>query len=256
MDLSIIIPCYNEAQNVPRLQQELLPIATKLGKASPVELIFVDDGSTDDTWEALRAAFAQEDSPLTTRFERHPSNQGLGAAMRTGFEAARGDVIVTTDSDGTYHFSEIPALLSRLSGEIDVVTASPYHPQGGVAGVPAYRLLLSQGSSTLYRLLVSWHVHTYTCLFRAYRREVIDRVSFASSGFLAGTELLVKAMLAGYRVAEHPAVLHRRAFGESKAKLVRTILAHLQFQGLVVLHRLGLRSLVQVQRGTESVGLT
>ena len=190
------------------------------------------------------------------RFERHPVNRGLGAAMRTGFGAARGDVIVTTDSDGTYHFGEIPALLSRLSAEIDIVTASPYHPQGGVAGVPAYRLVLSQGSSAIYRLLVSWHVHTYTCLFRAYRRGVVKRVTFASDGFLAGTELLVKAMLAGYRVAEHPAVLHRRAFGESKARLMRTVLAHLRFQGCVVLHRLGLRSLVPAQRDTETARLT
>ena len=197
-----------------------------------------------------------EDNLLTIRFERHPANQGLGAAIRTGFKAARGELIVTTDSDGTYHFSEIPALLSHLSSEVDIVTGSPYHPQGGVAGVPPYRLILSRGSSAIYRILVSWHVHTYTCLFRAYRREVIDRISFASDGFLAGTELLVKAMLAGYRVAEHPAVLHRRTFGESKAKLVRTILAHLQFQGCVLLHQLGLRSLVQVQRGIETAGLT
>lgn len=256
MDLSIIIPCYNEVQNVPKLQQELLPVAAQLGMTRLVEVIFVDDGSTDDTWDVLREAFAQRDGPVMIRFERHPVNLGLGAAIRTGFAAARGDVIVTTDSDGTYHFSEIPMLLSRLTSEVDVVTASPYHPQGGVAGVPPYRLILSQGASAIYRVLVNWHVHTYTCLFRAYRREVIDRISFASDGFLAGTELLVKAMLARYRVAEHPAVLHRRALGESKAKLMRTILVHLQFQGSVVLHRLGLRPLVQVQRGTGTVGLT
>jgi dolichol-phosphate mannosyltransferase len=256
MDLSIIIPCYNEAQNVPKLQEEFLPVAAQLAKTRLLEVVFVDDGSTDDTWDTLRATFTQQDSPLTIRFERHQVNRGLGAAIRTGFEAARGDVIVTTDSDGTYHFTEIPALLSRLTSEVDIVTASPYHPGGGVAGVPPYRLILSQGSSTIYRILVSWRVHTYTCLFRAYRREVIERISFASSGFLAGTELLVKAMLAGYRVAEHPAVLHRRAFGESKAKLTHTILAHLQFQGRVALHRLGLRPLVQDRRSTETAGLT
>ena len=82
----------------------------------------------------------------------------------------------------------------------------------------AYRLILSQGSSIIYRVLVSWKVHTYTSLFRAYRRKVIERVPFESNGFLAGTELLVNGMLMGYRVAEYPAVLYSRVHGTSKAK--------------------------------------
>jgi dolichol-phosphate mannosyltransferase len=66
---------------------------------------------------------------------------------------------------------------------------------------------------------------------------VIERVPFESDGFLAGTELMVKAMLSGYRVVEYPSVLHRRAFGASKAKIARTIWAHLKFQSSVLLHR-------------------
>jgi dolichol-phosphate mannosyltransferase len=69
---------------------------------------------------------------------------------------------------------------------------------------------------------------------------VIEKVTFESDGYLAGTELMVKAMLMGYQVAEYPAVLHRRMFGISKAKLIRTILAHLGFQRSILLHRLRL----------------
>jgi len=244
MDLSIIIPCYNEADNVLKLQTEFFPVVAELAKTQLVEVIFVDDGSTDATWSALSNAF--EHSPVVdvpVKFERHPVNRGLGAAMRTSMAAASGDIIVTIDSDGTYKFTEIPALLARLTPEVDIVTASPYHPDGGVAGVPAYRLVLSRGSSILYRLLVNWRVHTYTALFRAYRRAVIDHVSFESNGFLAGTELMVKAMLMGYRVAEYPAVLYARVHGVSKAKLMRTIRAHLKFQGQVLLRRLNLAAL-------------
>ncbi|MER3513510.1 MAG: glycosyltransferase family 2 protein, partial [Chloroflexota bacterium] len=68
-------------------------------------------------------------------------------------KAARGQVIVTTDSDGTYDFASIPRLLAALEPGIDVVTASPYHPQGGVGVLPAYRLALSRGCSMIYRLL-------------------------------------------------------------------------------------------------------
>lgn len=242
--LSLVIPCFNEAENVDRLRRELLPVAAELVKRGPVELILVDDGSLDETWPRLLATFAEPGVPdLAVRFARHPENRGLGAAVRTGLAAARGEVIVTTDSDGTYRYTEIPALLDRLTPDVDLVTASPYHPRGRVVGVPGYRLLLSQGSSLLYRLLVDWRVHTYTALFRAYRRPVAEQVDFASDGFLGGTELLVKALLRGFRVAEHPTELHTRVLGVSKIKVFRTIRAHLGFQARILGHRLGLRRL-------------
>ncbi len=246
MELSIIIPCCNEADNVARMAGVLLPVVKGLAVSRPVELIFVDDGSVDGTWVALNTAFQAEHLPpgVSARFERHPVNRGLGAAMRTGFAAAKGSVIITTDADGTYRFETLPALLAALRPGVDLVTASPYHPQGGVEGVPAWRLVLSQGASALYQVCVEWRVHTWTALYRAYRRSVIEAIPFEADGFLAGTELMVKAMLAGFQVAEFPAVLHTRKFGTSKAKIWRTIKAHLGFQWKVVLHRLGIRSLV------------
>jgi dolichol-phosphate mannosyltransferase len=241
MDLSIVVPCFNEADNVPKIQDELIPVVTALAENQTVEVIFVDDGSSDDTWQALMDSCGNMSGPrVWVRIERHKVNRGLGAALRTGFAAAHGEIIVTTDSDGTYQFTEIPALLACLTPGVDIVTASPYHPLGGVAGVPGYRLVLSKGSSLIYRLVVDWKIHTYTALFRAYRRQVVETVSFAADGFLAGTELLVKAMLIGYRVAEYPSVLHSRVAGISKAKLARTIRAHLGFQTRILLHRLDL----------------
>jgi dolichol-phosphate mannosyltransferase len=248
MKLSIIIPCYNEADNVSKLHAELLPVVGGIvnhgrnkitEEIHSAEIIFVDDGSRDDTLFKLQERFEGEDiSGVIFKFIKHQTNLGLGAAMRTGFSNANGDILVTVDSDGTYKFSEIPALLALLTPEIDIVTASPYHPAGGVIGVPSHRLFLSKGSSFLYRILVSWRVHTYTCLFRAYRAEVVKTIEFKSDGFLAGTELLIHAMLKGYKVVEFPAVLHRRMYGVSKAKIMQTILSHLRFQGWVLLYRL------------------
>jgi len=252
MNISIIIPCYNEADNVTSLQDGLFPVLSGLvhpglaqpNLASSVEVIFVDDGSLDDTLLSLKEAFGcLSELGICARFERHEVNRGLGAALRTGFTASTGEVLVTTDSDGTYKYTEIPGLLAYLTPDIDIVTASPYHPSGAVVGVPAYRLILSRGSSLLYRILVNWHIHTYTSLFRAYRRDVIENISFEADGFLAGTELMVKAMFKGYHVAEYPVALYRRTYGVSKAKLVRTILAHLRFQMWILLFRLRLRPL-------------
>ena len=249
MKLSIVLPLCNEVENIPKLQREFLPVVGELAQSHVVEVVFVDDGSTDGTWGALDTFAKSGNSRLRFFYEQHPENRGLGAALRTGFMTASGEVIVTADSDGSYKFSEIPALLSHLNPEVDIVTASPYHPDGEVLGVPTYRLILSRGSSLIYRLLVDWRIRTYTCLFRAYRREMIDDVPFDCDDFQAVTEILVKGMLLGYRVAEYPAVLHKRSLGASKVKLGKTIIDHLRFQVLVLLHRLSLKPFV---RGTES----
>lgn len=255
MDLSIIIPCFNEEENVPKIRAEFWPVALELAQDRSVEVIFVDDGSTDDTIAALKATFSDSnDSPIAVSIEEHGTNRGLGAAIRTGFKASRGNIVVTTDSDGTYHFSTIPMMLDYLKPDVDIVTASPYHPDGDVVNVPAYRLVLSKGSSAIYRLLVDGKIHTYTCLFRAYRRSVVQNVPFSSDGYLAGTELMVNGMLVGYKVTEFPAVLHSRVFGASKAKLARTVFAHLGFQARVLLHQLRVRQFVELRnvvRGEE-----
>jgi dolichol-phosphate mannosyltransferase len=241
--LSIVIPCFNEAGNAPTVERDLLPVARQLAAREPVEIVFVDDGSSDDTQAVFEALCARHrDARLQLRVVAHDRNRGLGAALRTGLRAAQGDVLVTTDSDATYRFEEIPRLLEKLTDGVDVVTASPYHPQGAVANVPSHRLVLSRGSSWLYRRLIGRQVHTYTALFRAYRRPVLETARFSSDGFLAGTEILVNAMLAGYTVAEYPTTLHSRVIGTSKAKLLRTIKAHLRFQARLLGVQVGLGS--------------
>jgi len=123
MKLSIVIPCYNEKDNIEKLKAEFFPVVEKLvggqlpdGKQiDSAEVIFVDDGSMDDTFNALKNALqAYKYSGVSIIFRRHEINRGLGAALRTGFNIVTGDVVVTTDSDGTYHFSTIPAMLEHM----------------------------------------------------------------------------------------------------------------------------------------------
>ena len=234
-DLSIIIPCYNEAENVTRMAGTLFPVVDALAAMQTVEVILVDDGSHDDTLVRLQSLADQRPG---VRIVRHEQNRGLGAAMRTGYQNACGEVLVTTDSDGTYPFTEIPKMLALLTPDVDIVVASPYHPQGGVEGVPRYRLILSQGASLLYRVLLKWDVHTYTAMFRAVRREVAVRTPSEATGFLMPAEFLANALLLGYRVAEFPTVLHVRRYGQSKARVASVILAHLRFQMRLVGYRL------------------
>jgi dolichol-phosphate mannosyltransferase len=239
IDLTLVIPCYNEIENIPNLRDSLFPVVEDLQRERTVEIVFVDDGSTDGTYQALADHFGHRSN---VSILRHESNKGLGAAIRTGCAAAKGETIITTDSDATYRFSEIPALLAHLAPGIDLVTASPYQRGGAVKNIPAYRLILSHGASFLYRLLVDWRIATYTSLFRAYRRKVVEEVSFDSDDYLANAEILVNAIYKGYQVAEYPTVLHIRTYGTSKTRIIRTIKAHLCFLVKILLRRLRLTS--------------
>ncbi len=226
--LSIVIPCFNEEEALPQLRARLPEVLDKLSdRYADVKVLLVDDGSTDATLRLLREQFG-EDPRFAILVHEH--NRGLGAALTTGFSASRSDVVVTTDADGTYEFGEILGLCALLAPDVDVVTASPYHPEGGVDGVPAYRLILSQGASLCYRILLDAGLHTYTAMFRAYRRRVLDSVQFSSPGYLAMAEILSEAILAGFHVAEFPTVLHVRKYGQSKAKVARILRDHLRFQ--------------------------
>jgi dolichol-phosphate mannosyltransferase len=233
--LTLVIPAYNEADGVAQTAEKLRKVLPQLRTKYRVELVFVDDGSRDNTGELLRQEW-QDDADV--RVVSHSVNRGLGAAIRTGFQHAHGDIVVTTDFDGTYDFSTIPALVSQLvDSNVDIVTASPYHPDGAVEGVPGYRLLFSFGASLLYRVLVRWNIHTWTALFRAYRRPVITTVGFTSDDFLAGTELLVGALRKGFTVAEYPTVLRTRSFGQSSIRIARVTLSHLKLQAKLLLNQ-------------------
>ena len=149
----------------------------------------------------------------------HERNRGLGAALRTGFQRATGDVVCCIDSDCTYEPSEVLRLLETLQREgADIATGSPYHPQGKVENVILWRLWLSQAASWMYRRLAPGRLFTYTCMVRAYRRQVVESLVIASDGFVAVTEILLQALRSGYKVVEVPMVLHSRMTGVSKMK--------------------------------------
>ena len=110
----------------------------------------------------------------------------------------------------------------------------------GVENVPTYRVVLSKAASLMYRVILHWDIHTYTCMFRAYRRRVIETVGFESDGFLGVTELLANAVDAGYGVGELPCTLRARRYGQSKARVLQIIRSHLRFQWQLVGRRVAL----------------
>jgi dolichol-phosphate mannosyltransferase len=219
--VTVIVPCYNEQAGVPALVERLGRLIE--GPGQGWEVLFVDDGSSDRTFARLLASVHRES---WARVLRHPTNLGLGAALRTGFDYVESPIVCTIDSDCTYAPEQLPALVELIRAGADISTASAWHPGSAAAqGSPA-RIALSRAVSGIYKQLVGQDVHTFTCLFRAYRREVLQRIRFRSHGFAAVAELMLRSILAGYTVSELPMQLEERRFGESKLKVGDAIVAH------------------------------
>lgn len=222
--LSVVIPCYNEADGIQQLKEKLIPVLEQIASCHEVELILIDDGSTDDTYRLLNREFA---SRPRTKVVKHPQNLNLGAAIRTGVTESSGKWIANLDSDCTYDPAVLFLMLQEMEKGADLVTVSPYHPQGEVKGVPSYRLFLSRTLAALYRLILHQQIYTFTALARIYRRAIYDRIASPANDFSSVAEMMLKALKQNLRVAEVPAVLSIRRFGESKMKTIRVIQAHL-----------------------------
>lgn len=228
--VTVIVPCYNEEDGLPALLARLRSMRTN--GASGWHFLFVDDGSTDDTFGKLLRA-ARDESWIEV--VRHHENLGLGAALRTGFEHARSPVLCTIDSDCTYPPEKLPELTALIDLGSEIVTASAWHPDSAAAEGSRIRIQLSRMVSGFYKLLIGQDVYTFTCLFRAYNRETIQRIHFRSNGFAAVAEMMLRGMLSGCRVAEVPMRLESRRFGESKLKVSDAIVAHVRLLLLTAL---------------------
>lgn len=222
--LTVIVPLFQEEDGVAKLAQGLARFHASERDIRDVDFVLVDDGSTDRTAELLRTHFADWPARILT----HERNRGLTAALATGLTAARGDYVGWLDSDLTYEPEALSGLAAQLDAGADVACTSCYHPQGQVVGVPRWRLHLSQTASRLYRRLTRVPLHTFTGMVRVYRHEVLVRCPMARSGFLGVTEVLLKAIRAGYRVVEAPAVLRVRSAGTSKMRTFRVGKQHLR----------------------------
>lgn len=229
--VSVVIPCYNEADGIAQLSEKLTPVLDRVAKRYEVELVLVDDGSTDDTYALLQKAFA---SRPATKVVRHEQNMNLGAAVRTGVAESRGEWIANLDSDCTYDPSLLEPMLEEMEKGADLVTVSPYHPQGRVDGVPAYRMFLSLSLTAMYRLILRKKIYTFTALARVYRRSVFDQIRSPANDFTCLAEMMLKSLKQNLKVAEVPAVLSVRRFGESKMKTAKVIQAHLRLLSRLV----------------------
>jgi polysaccharide deacetylase family protein (PEP-CTERM system associated) len=223
--ISIVVPCFNEELVLSYLSNTLRSVESHLSQQHSVNFIFVDDGSGDGTFDGLRRLFGDKHNCI---FIRHSRNKGVAAAILTGVKAAETEIVCSIDCDCTYDPHELLNMIPLLKDEVDLVTASPYHPNGKVRNVPGWRLALSKTASFLYRRVLKQKLYTYTSCFRVYRKSMTRELSLSESGFLGIAEMLGRLDLRGAKVVEYPTVLEVRLFGRSKMKTIRTIGGHLR----------------------------
>jgi glycosyltransferase involved in cell wall biosynthesis len=226
--VSILIPCHDEAEALPRLFAELDRLPALFRPDHFPEILFVDDGSEDHSLELLYD-YADR-SAMPVRVLGLDTCGGLGQVLREGAPLVAGDVVVTYDADRPYPLDDAPRLVALIDEGNDVVTASPWHPSGEASGAAPWRFWLSRTASRLYRLRLgrrARNLHTFTCGYRAYRTETLRSALPRRSGFVATTEILLNALRQGARAAELPSTLRARTEGTSKMRTLRVALTHL-----------------------------
>jgi len=227
VELTILSPMYNEAQNVENTVSMITNTFDRFDKRW--ELLLVNDGSDDQT---LTIARNLESTTKNLRVISYPTNCGRGKALRTGFENARGQYVVTIDFDLSYDPSHILRIYDELKDEKqmnDVVLGSAYMDGGQVVGVQPLRLMVSRIGNKILGYTFPQSFKTSTCILRGYKKEVLDAVELDSDGKEIHLELLSKVCAMGFRVKEIPATLSSRRMGRSKFDFSRTSATHLVF---------------------------
>ena len=244
MDLSIVIPMFNEAENVKTTLSRIEEALTSF--KGTYEIIAVNDGSVDKTLEILKKIESQNEKIKVVSYSE---NIGRGMALRKGFEKSQGEIVLSIDADLSYDPRYILDLVNALrrAEDLDLVLASPYMPGGGVQDVPALRLWISKLGNIILRFAMPNRIYTSTGIFRAYRKHVLDSLELESDGKEIHLEILSKAMALGYRIKELPVILKGRKKGRSKFKFKKTAISHLVFsvfeKPMIVFGFLGLLTL-------------
>jgi len=211
LDISVVVPVFNEMESVGRLCAKLHDSLSGIGR--PYEIILVDDGSVDGTWEKMREAIRDLPHFRLIRLRR---NFGQTAAMSAGMHEAKGDVIIMLDADLQNDPGDIPLLMERIDAGFDVVSGWRKDRKDEAIR----RRLPSMFANRLISLVTGVHLHDYGCTLKAYRREVLENIELYGDMHRFIPAL---ASWVGCKVDEVVVRHHARQFGKSKYGLSRTV---------------------------------
>ena len=211
ISLSVVIPAYNEGDNVAPVVEETLSVLGADPAVGPFEIVIVDDGSTDQTL-SIAQALAKAHSNIVV--VQHPSNRGFGAALRSGFTATRGRLVTAISADGELPPGQILPLLKEM-GDADLILGVRERT------VNAFRKTLTFGLNVLFRLILGF-VPSATAIY-IVRGDLLRRMDLQSDTGLANLEVLLYCRLWNGRIRSGRTLTRQRLSGASKVTNVRTM---------------------------------
>lgn len=222
--LSVVLPAFNEAQNLAATVAGALAVLPQL--SARFEVLIVDDGSRDGTAEVCRDLTSRNGG---VHVLRHSRNRGYGGALRTGFKAARGELIFFTDADGQFAFDQLSRFLADIEN-IDMVIGYRERRQDAW-----HRTFNSRLGNSMARRLLHVRARDINCAYKLMRRDLLMRLPLRSDGALISAELLALARRARWQIKERP-VLHfsrksGNATGANPLVILRTIQEYFQLRG-------------------------
>ncbi len=201
--LSLVIPVYNEEESLVQLHREIDEVAELHGYE--LEIVFIDDGSNDRSWELIESLSADDRRVRGLRFRR---NFGKAAALDAGFGAARGEIIITMDADLQDDPHEIPQFLKMMETSLDVISGWKK-----VRHDPWHKVLPSRIFNAMVSKITGVALHDHNCGMKCYRREIFDEVTLYGE---LHRFVPVLAAARGYRVGEKVIKHRARCYGQSK----------------------------------------
>jgi glycosyltransferase involved in cell wall biosynthesis len=230
--LSMFFPAYNDAGTIASLVITAVKVAATL--TDDYEVMVINDGSQDDTAKILDEL--ARIYPEHVRVIHHEKNRGYGGALRTGFASATKDFVFYTDGDGQYDPSEVSALWSKMTEDVDWVNGWKISRAD-----PLHRIVIGRIYHHFVKLLFSLKVRDVDCDFRLMRRRIFDVVHLEKNSGVICLEMMKKFQDAGFRVAEHPVHHYHRAHGQSQffnfPRVGRTLIDMMKLWWVLVVRR-------------------
>ncbi|MDW8002113.1 MAG: glycosyltransferase [Deltaproteobacteria bacterium] len=208
--ISVIVPVFNEEENLPELQERLMRSLSQVGK--PFEILYVNDGSTDRTQEILESFHKRYPNVKVIEFL---TNCGQHLAIMKGFEAAKGDIVITIDADLQNPPEEIKKLVQKMEEGYEIVATYRKDRKDSI-----FRKIPSYFASVITSYLTGVKLRDYGCMLRAYRRNIVEYVNMSSQ---ASTFVPVLANTFAKKIAEIEVEHHERKRGKTKYSLFKLL---------------------------------